>query len=359
MVELAESLQNYYEIDPYFILPREGVLEQTLKDKNFRYSIVKYQWTVHGLGSSIQSQIKRIVKNLQLRKQTNRLLNELNPNFIYINTSVSVFPSFYAFFKKIPFAIHLREFGDLDYSLSPDFNGILLKISSRISKYVIANSYAVKSYYFDKYKILSTVLYNGLSYEKDFYQKKSLREIAKSNYTSTFKFAIIGRIREEKGQLLALQALNYLKNNNIAANLEIIGGGDIAPIKDFVEENGLESIVTIVGQVEDVDLYYPKIDCVLVCSTNEAFGRISVEAMSFGIPVLGLKNAGTLEIVEDRVTGLTFSNNYIDLAEKMILIKEDINLYNSLSYNGWNHAKNNFNLEKYSETFFKNYLANI
>jgi len=41
-----------------------------------------------------------------------------------------------------------------------------------------------------------------------------------------------------------------------------------------------------------------------MCSQNEAFGRVTVEAMRAGLPVCGTDSGGTPEIIEPGIAGL-------------------------------------------------------
>jgi glycosyltransferase involved in cell wall biosynthesis len=47
-------------------------------------------------------------------------------------------------------------------------------------------------------------------------------------------------------------------------------------------------------------------DVALMCSSSEAFGRVTVEAMKLGRPVIGADAAGTAELVRDGWNGLLY-----------------------------------------------------
>lgn len=58
-------------------------------------------------------------------------------------------------------------------------------------------------------------------------------------------------------------------------------------------------------------------DVVLICSHWEPFGRVTVEAMLAGKPVIAISGA-TVELIHDGVTGLLYDpGNYSVLANKM------------------------------------------
>ena len=45
---------------------------------------------------------------------------------------------------------------------------------------------------------------------------------------------------------------------------------------------------------------------VLMCSQNEAFGRVTVEALKSGRPVVGTRSGGTPELITDGIDGFVF-----------------------------------------------------
>src|SRR5262249_4239510 len=58
--------------------------------------------------------------------------------------------------------------------------------------------------------------------------------------------------------------------------------------------------------VSDLSPYYAASDALVMNTQDlgENFGRVTIEAMTFRLPVLGTSAGGTLEIVEEAVTGL-------------------------------------------------------
>jgi glycosyltransferase involved in cell wall biosynthesis len=59
-------------------------------------------------------------------------------------------------------------------------------------------------------------------------------------------------------------------------------------------------------------------DVVLMCSRSEAFGRVTIEGMLAGKPVIGSRSGATPELIQDGVTGLIYEpRNYKQLAQKI------------------------------------------
>lgn len=360
LVDLAASLKQHYKVAPLIILPQQGPLENLLVTRDISYSVLPLQRTVQSRGERFREQIKRLLFNIRQVKHGIDLLQQVQPDLIYINTSVFSFPAIFSLFVRVPFIVYLREFGDLDYNVVQDFKGKLLKAACRSAKVIVANSKSIQAYYFDKYKIKSDVIYNGIGTEEEYYKNLSLRSQARNQRRSAvFTLAIIGAIRKEKGQLTALQALNELIKIDSQFHLYIIGAGDTKPIEAYIFKNDLAQKVTLVGHVASVDDFYLTADCVLVCSKHEAFGRVSVEAMSYGIPVIGLHKAGTGEIITHLETGLLFDGSSTDLAEKILQLKKDTCLYMKLAHTGWEHAKNNYSIEKHTQNFYNTCIIPI
>ena len=63
-------------------------------------------------------------------------------------------------------------------------------------------------------------------------------------------------------------------------------------------------------------------DIILVCSRNEAFGRVVVEGMKLGRPVIYSRSGGIPEYMNDGVTGLSYapgdSNELIQRIEELL-----------------------------------------
>ena len=86
--------------------------------------------------------------------------------------------------------------------------------------------------------------------------------------------------------------------------LTIVGDGpDFNMVNQMIEEQGLKSIVRMVGKSSKVEQYYVTADAFLHTSNYEGFGVVIVEAMSYGVPVIAFENAGPNEIIHNGVDG--------------------------------------------------------
>ncbi len=55
-----------------------------------------------------------------------------------------------------------------------------------------------------------------------------------------------------------------------------------------------------------------------MCSRMEAFGRVTIEAMKMGTPVIGARSGGTPEVIREGLTGLLYTPGDVkELADKI------------------------------------------
>ena len=102
----------------------------------------------------------------------------------------------------------------------------------------------------------------------------------------------------------------------------------------------------LLGFVEEVLPLYFRSHAMLMCSRNEAMGRVTVEAMACGLPVIGHASGGTPELVENDVTGLLYTGGASDLADRMIQLVADAALARRLGDAASLTAQERFSVER-------------
>ncbi|MFH2138897.1 MAG: lipopolysaccharide heptosyltransferase II [Candidatus Omnitrophota bacterium] len=130
---------------------------------------------------------------------------------------------------------------------------------------------------------------------------------------------IIGRITPLKGHLHFIKAIPGVLSD--FPGLKVLIAGDAPPGKrqyyqellDLVEKLNLKNNVEFIGNIEDVPALLNKLDLlVLSTTTQEAFGRVVIEAGAVGVPVVATRVGGVVEIIEDQKEGILVepSNSY-------------------------------------------------
>lgn len=133
---------------------------------------------------------------------------------------------------------------------------------------------------------------------------------------------IIGRIDPLKGQHIAINALQICNDNT---HLVIMGestkneGRDYeVELKQKVRSLGLQNRVHFKPYSKEVEAFYRAIDVFILASKGETFGTVTIEAMSFGLAIIGTNSSGTPEILDFGNAGLLFEpDNASELASCM------------------------------------------
>ena len=150
---------------------------------------------------------------------------------------------------------------------------------------------------------------------------------------------IVGRLDPFKGHDVFLRCAAIVKNALPRAKFFIIGGSlypdkdeaaYLKQIKKLACELGLSGDVIFTGFRDDALRVMAGLDVLVVPSrqikrgfgtVNEGFGRIVLEAMSLGVPVVASASGGLKEIIDDKVNGLLVRpDDYAHTAEAVLFI---------------------------------------
>lgn len=158
---------------------------------------------------------------------------------------------------------------------------------------------------------------------------------------------IVARLQPWKGQELFLRAAPRIASCHPAARFTVVGGAVLGWEGDYPEQ--LRSLardlriadrVTFTGHQGDVYPWFDAIDVAVTASMGEPFGRVTVEAMALGKPVVGVRSGGTAEIIEDGVSGLLVPpDDPAALASAVSSILSDSALRERLSRGGLRRAE--------------------
>ena len=165
------------------------------------------------------------------------------------------------------------------------------------------------------------------------------------------RFIFAGRIDEEKGLDLALNALCKLKikHPQYMFSFDIYGNGDPEYIeKCKILAKPISSMVHFKGKVQAREEIYGE-GSVLLMPTRmrEPFGLVLIEAMAYGCAVIAANAYGPAEIIEHEKNGLLFErNNADDLLTQIEKVCFDHDYLKTLQENGYAHVLENYSVPK-------------
>lgn len=149
-----------------------------------------------------------------------------------------------------------------------------------------------------------------------------------------FTVGYMGRLVEEKGLFVLLDALAQMPGD---WRLQMLGGGPLEQdLRAHTEQRGIAGRVRFDAQIPSTEVppYYHQLDVLALPSLTrpnwkEQFGRVLVEAMASGVPVVGSDSGAIPGVIGD--AGLIVpEGDAMRLVEALCLLRDDPVLYGRL-----------------------------
>jgi len=172
--------------------------------------------------------------------------------------------------------------------------------------------------------------------------------------TDDFIVGIVGRIQENKGQYLVIDAIKELNNSHIKALIvgHTMDETYLNDLKQKVIDLGLSKQIIFTGFTKEVNEHMQFFDTNILATPKETFGLVVIEAMINKVCMIATNKGGPLEIIEDGTDGLLFNRTSEDLAKKIKILYEDEHYKNKLAQAGYQKAKIKFNHELQLEKLY-------
>jgi glycosyltransferase involved in cell wall biosynthesis len=134
-------------------------------------------------------------------------------------------------------------------------------------------------------------------------------------------------------------------------------------LESLVRKAGLDGQVIFTGFRQDIPAIMSAIDLLVLPSWWEPFGRVLIEAMASGKPIVATNLGGPAEIVRDGETGLLVPPlNPTAMAEAICKILDQPKLAAKMGKQGRLGAEQHFSLSKYTQkitAIYRSYLKDL
>jgi glycosyltransferase involved in cell wall biosynthesis len=287
----------------------------------------------------------RLYRTLVRWNTLSRWLKRIRPDLVVTNTLTLPFGALAARSAGIPHVWYIHELGDEDHGLYFDLGqAVSLRLVDTLSQRIIVTSRTVQRHFepslpADKIRLI----YPAVEVPE--------RPLTPSD-PATFKLVVVGAIAPGKRQEDAIRAVSLLVAKGLTVRLTVVGAGEaqhVAALRALVRELAVEHAVEFAGFSSDPYSYIAASDAALVCSRHEALGRVTIEAMKLGKPVIGANRGGTAELIRDGGNGLLYrAEDAEDLSRKVDTLYHSKDLRSEIGRSARAWAQETFGLARYT-----------
>ena len=190
-----------------------------------------------------------------------------------------------------PHIWYVHEFGDLDHSYHfvAGYDESLALVGQNAQR-ILTISKAVKEH------IARIIPESNIDIINQAVNAENLTKLPVANAADPIRLLALGGIKPSKGQHIALEASQQCQN----IFLDIVGpSGDDIYVERLHKATASAKNVSLQVRAYEVAQELVSHDVVLMCSQNEALGRVTLEALAAGKLVIGYACTATKELLAD------------------------------------------------------------
>lgn len=316
--QMVEGFRKYYPSIRISIIIPKGVRLKAEREKRARefqtmgcavFQVPYSAFWIPESASFWRKKTRRLIHAFRLIWGSQALISQVDMDqvdLIHSNSSREDLGAVLAEKYHKPLIWHIREFGDIDFSVVSLRKDYIDYMNQRATL-LISMSNVIREHWIDK----------GIKAEKikTIYDGVDENIVPKKEYNldphGIIRFVMLGSVREPKGQDRLIEALGVITKDNLnRLSIDIVGGYSdpdyLIQLQKRITELGLTHIVRFLGYQESFRKRLSEYDCGLMCSKSEAFGFVTVEYMAAGLPVIAAATGANPEIIRDGETGFLY-----------------------------------------------------
>lgn len=282
-------------------------------------------------------------------KHVKHVLNNKKIDIVHTNTTVVTIGINLSKALNAKHVWHVREYLDLDHGIEVFRGRKRLRRLINAADARIAITKSVNQHWNLKTEF-SYVLSNAVRHETEIVYNKT-----KKKY---FLF-VSASLTEKKGASFAIRSFAKAKLAKKGYHLIMLGHCSAEYkqfLKEVIDSYAIQDSIEFLGFKSKVEDLYIYASGYLMTSECEAMGRVTVDAMFFGCPIIARNTGGTANIIRDGYNGLLFSTEEecAVLMNRVVSNETDIS---SIIINAQNEAIEKFSVEKYGNEILRVYNA--
>lgn len=313
LVNMIQALGH--RVEAHVICRGSGKTTDYIASRGIPYSVVHFknhtfkgEYGVHYYLMYPFRQLLHSWYNYRAIKDICRQFADKPIDIVHTNSGVTSFGLSLARALGAKHVWHLREFQNLDYRLNPLQGWVTLYRQVRQSDATISISRSIQAHYHLPSSLPHFCFYNAVCSEKDIHYEQDRESF----------LLFCGGASSNKGIEHALQLFVRVAHDFPNQRLVILGHAPQDKTNKLLYEvpSDIHNRIVWKDVVSNVMDYMRKASALLMCSKHEAMGRVTVEAMAVGCPVLGYNRAGTSELLGSNKRGYVY--NHLDEGESQL-----------------------------------------
>ena len=288
-----------------------------------------------------EEDIKYVLLNKYSRENIKKIVDRIKPDVIHAHDfTASVICA--SLKKNFLLVSHLHN--DPLWVRKWNIKTVLYTLSlKKIDKVFVVSNLAYKNFVFKKWCIEKTkVIGNPLD------KNELIARVSKESWKKKYDLIFCGRMEEQKNPDRFIEIVEQLVNEGLDIKAVMLGRGHLLNLcQQQLKEKNLEKNIEIVGFVDNPYDYMAQSKILCMPSRWEGFGLVAAEANLIGVPVLGTRAVGLLELYGE--APYEYCDTDDDFCRKIKELLTDTEIYEKVSRNSLEKAEKFTRIDLYRE----------
>lgn len=305
----------------YAIFPSRGELWEQVRDYLSGYAFIRQPWwLIRPSKNRLRKRLLFLLEKPFTVYQIRRYIRRIKPDIAITNTLATPIGALAAQAENIPHYWIIHEIPELARNLVYLFNKEWsIRVVDRLSQKIIVPSDLVGEYYAKRLHSSEKIAV--------IYQPINILPMRQPEADQPFTLGMLGNFEPNKGQHIAVEALREVIKEYPETHLLLIGDNNshyAQEVKKRINECGLDRNISIVEfSILHPHDYLIQANAVLVCSRFECYGRVIIEALKCGLPVIAPNKPFAQEFIQEGYNGYLYTRDDVaELAWKIIELQQ-------------------------------------